>query len=439
MKNKTFVGFLLIVLFVGFWLSQRPALVQQAYEQGVANVIDAGNMQNNTVANAQKDSSANTAIVVGDALSIILVVGGVAVFGFSHAKKQGLLLLLLVLIMPMVAACAKTKSIVEIEAHQTAFLIPMSASAEQTKFDSVDYLEAQKVPASRFEINREWVSEGNMPWQGDFRDSVRLIIIDRQPVTRNWMVNPDVGQGSVDEAFYVSSKDSIEFNVGVVSTARIDPENAATYLFYYSTRPLSTVMDENIRGYIQSELSREVAKLTYKEAEEQKDELFVTLKETTTQYFKKFGVTIESLGSIGGFDPVSDEIQAALNSEFNRESQLEEVKVQATAAAVENEEMLSRANAQATATVIAGQAGAEALAAKAEVLAANPGLVAYTYAESYSGAMPNILFIGGEKDGTGYPFQFLLEGQGTGVIPTFMPANPVATSTPVEIVPTPGS
>ena len=55
----------------------------------------------------------------------------------------------------------------------------------------------------------------------------------------------------------VESKDSIGFAIGVNITAMIQEEDASKFLYYYAGAPLSTVIDNNVRGMVSSILSEE--------------------------------------------------------------------------------------------------------------------------------------------------------------------------------------
>src|SRR6478735_813904 len=77
---------------------------------------------------------------------------------------------------------------VEIDTSETGFLIPLEGdSQEQVKFQSEDYLKQHKVAAKRVQITHRWSQEGRMPINGQWIPMVRLIKVNRSPVTREWM------------------------------------------------------------------------------------------------------------------------------------------------------------------------------------------------------------------------------------------------------------
>ena len=105
-------------------------------------------------------------------------------------RKLAMLCLLLVGIMFSLIGCRKpydTPEFVTIEASQTAFLIPLVGdSSDQASFESEEMLEQAKVATKEIQIPHRWVQTGRKNWQGDWRPSAKLIVVERKPVSRSW-------------------------------------------------------------------------------------------------------------------------------------------------------------------------------------------------------------------------------------------------------------
>src|SRR5207248_1101118 len=72
----------------------------------------------------------------------------------------------------------------EIDTSETGFLIPLEGdSVSQAKFQSEDYLKQRKVAAKRVQITHRWSQEGRLPDSGRWIPIVRLIKVNRSPVT----------------------------------------------------------------------------------------------------------------------------------------------------------------------------------------------------------------------------------------------------------------
>jgi len=74
---------------------------------------------------------------------------------------------------------------VEIDTSETGFLIPLEGdSTEQVKFQSEDYLKQHKVATKRVQITHRWSQEGAGRLMASGSPTVRLVKVNRSPVTR---------------------------------------------------------------------------------------------------------------------------------------------------------------------------------------------------------------------------------------------------------------
>src|SRR5262245_22627054 len=76
---------------------------------------------------------------------------------------------------------------IDVDSSESAFLIPLEGNASnQSAFQSVKYLEEKKVATKRVQIPHQWRQTGYMPRDGQYVGTVRLVKVDRRPITREW-------------------------------------------------------------------------------------------------------------------------------------------------------------------------------------------------------------------------------------------------------------
>lgn len=255
------------------------------------------------------------------------------------SKKLGLASVFLLTSITL-AGCIKPydkPSFVEIEPNQTAFVIPLEGdTTEQGQFQSQAFLESAQVATKRIQIPHRWVQLKRWEWQGEWKDTVRVIVVDRYPATRQWADN---------EAFVGESKDSIKFNQGLSATAQILEEDAAAFLYQYAGRELEEVMNKEIRSKIGSVLLEQYSKKTIEEIRGDKSAVIKAVREEVEPYFKERGITLSNIGYIGDLKYLDPAIQQAINKKFNAE---EEQKAQS----IINDTEVAKAKAEAQANSI---------------------------------------------------------------------------------------
>lgn len=336
------------------------------------------------------------------------------------------------------AGCAARSDIKTVEANQTAFLIPVSGdAAQQVQLQSIDFLKKRQLAVKQVVIPYEWKSTGGLfGATGDWYPTLRLAVVDRTLVTREWTKSAQTGTTTSDQAFGVESSESIDFKIGATCTAIITEEDAAAYLYYYGSKPLSEVMDQNVRGYIQQELFNEFGSRPLVQGQTDKRTIFQSVSTRLATNFKDKGITILSFGGSEGMTYTDPKIQAAINQNYAVQQQIIQAQAAATAQSYANVQLsqqqimqaqaagtaqgyanvqlVALANAQATATVIAGDAQAKIMQENGQILAQYPGLTGYTIAQKSNGQVPQFLVMGSGSQSGALPFSFLIE-QGTPV------------------------
>lgn len=265
-------------------------------------------------------------------------------------KKIIAMLLTLVMCCTMFTGCVKPydkPEFVTIEPHQTAFLIPLIGdTGNQASFESEAMLREAKVAAKEIQIPHRWVQTGRFHWRGEYRDTMALIVVDRSPVTREWSSSKDVGTSAVNQAIYAESSESIGFSAGMNCSAQIYSEDdAAKFLYCYNNKPLSEIMDTEIRARVESKFVEECASRTLNDILIEKEEIMSTVRNDVTTYFIERGITITVLGMKDGLEYDDPSIQSSINDKFSSEMKL-------TTQENENQRIISEAEAKAEANRI---------------------------------------------------------------------------------------
>lgn len=271
-------------------------------------------------------SSYVTAKAVRESVIEVMIVGIWILFAFAiwiaplvnliRRERYGSLVIFAGLLSVM-TSCAPVKIIdyVDIKSNETAWAIPLDAMSRegQVKFNSVAFLNQKKVPMKRIMIDKVPRKTGRFYWDVEWIPSVNVITVDRSLVTREWTSN---SKKEVKQGIDVVTQDSVGLEVGLTITASIDEDEASTYLYYHGARPLAQVLDENVRSYAVSELTREYSNRDLTAAQKDGDTIYKDLFTSASAMFKAKGVTIQYLGNQGGLEYKSERVQASINERY---------------------------------------------------------------------------------------------------------------------------
>lgn len=269
-----------------------------------------------------------------------------------NIKKLMILSLMIIFVMALTTGCVKPyhKPVFEeIQSHESAFLVPLEGdTTNQASLKSEEFYKKNLIAQKRIEIPYKWVKTGRFYWQGEYMPTMRLIKVDRSPVTREWTADPTTGTSTRNQGFEAESADSIGFITGISCTAQIEKEDAPKFLYRYNGRSLASIMDSEIRNKIGSKLVELYSKMTIEEIRVNKAEVIQKVREEIIPYFKERGITITNIGYIGQLTYLDKEIQRAINDKFVAEKaqQTQEIK---------NQTEIERAKAEAEAVRIRKQ------------------------------------------------------------------------------------
>lgn len=302
-------------------------------------------------------------------------------------KKLLAILLTVVMCCTMFTGCLFRKpydkpEFVTIEPSQTAFLIPLVGdTSNQASFESEEMLLNAKVPTKEIQIPHRWVQTGRKNYQGEWRPSATLIVVERKPVSRSWE-SGDSAATSANKAIFGETSDAIGIYVGMNCSAQIEEVDAAKFLYRYNNTPLSTVIDTDIKKMVEDEFNMECGKYESGELHENKTKIMDAVKKNVTEYFKEYGITITVLGLKEGISFENASIQQALDKKYASE---QELIIQQN----KNAANIAKAEAEAQAIIIAAEAEAKANQLLSESL--NDKLLKQQYYDKWDGKLPNVM------------------------------------------------
>ena len=233
---------------------------------------------------------------------------------------------------------------VVIEPSQTAFLVPLIGdTTNQENFESEEMLNELKVATKEIQIPHRWVQTKRWGWQGEYKPSSRVIVVERKPETREW-----INDGAINNGIQAKTKDDIKFTVNLACTAQIDEANAARFLYRYNNKALAEIMDDEVKTKITSAVVGECAKYNQNELSSNTEAIMEKVSENVIPYFEERGITITALGLTGDF-VYSDSVQKSIDQRFQAEKEAEsqEIKNQQEVANAEAEVKIAQMEAQA--------------------------------------------------------------------------------------------
>lgn len=267
-----------------------------------------------------------------------------------------------------------------ISPSQTAFLVPLVGdTAEQGAFDSEELLLETKVATKEIQIPHRWVQTGRWDWNGEWKPSATLIVVERKPVSRSW--ESGVSTETSSRAIFGETSDAIGVYVGMNCTAMIEEADAAKFLYRYNNTPLETIIDNDIKKMVEGEFNSATGDFKSTELHDHKNEIIKRIRDEVIPYFKEYGITITVLGFKEGISFENKEIQDALDAKFASEQDL---VIQQN----KNEAAIAKAQADAEAIIIAAEAQAEANRLLSNSI--TDEILEKMYYEKWNGVLPSV-------------------------------------------------
>ena len=226
---------------------------------------------------------------------------------------------------------------ITIKPNQTAFLIPMQGANKSTQgqFDSIAYLDANKVATKRIQIPHVVLEKattlGNNFAADQYIPSAELYIVNREPYTRMWTKDAERGTSKNNEGTYVETCESINIDFGTVIAAEISPTNAALYMYHFGVsdnlnqgddanfpsvvyaRNLNDIMDTVVFNDAHRMLANEFGKRTFRECISQKSDIIKSVEQQLKDTYAPLGITIRYFGLASQLN-FADELQKSVNN-----------------------------------------------------------------------------------------------------------------------------
>jgi hypothetical protein len=255
----------------------------------------------------------------------------------------------------------------EVDSSESAFLIPLEGdTANQAALQSVEFLKEKKVAAKRVQITHRWNQTGFMPRSGQWIPTVRLIKVDRRPVTREWTKSPKTGTSVRDEAIAGESRDSVGFSIGMGCTANIPEDLAAVYLYSYPSKSLSEMMDTEVRNRVHQVIAEKAGEYDLFDLPAKKNDIMKAVREDVLPFFKAKGIEITTLAMLGGLTFDNPEVQKAIDDAAKSAQMKVAAEAKRAAQEVENKTLLLAAEGKAAAAKRDAQSRVEVEMVKVE-------------------------------------------------------------------------
>lgn len=239
---------------------------------------------------------------------------------------------------------------IEIDTSESAFLIPLEGdTGNQASFQSVKFLEEKKVAAKRVQITHRWQQTGYWPRSGKFIGTVRLVKVDRRPITREWTRSHKTGTSERDEAISAESKDSVNFTMGISVTANIPEEFTAVFLYSYPSKSLAEMLDMEVRARIHQIIAEEAGTYSVFELPAKKNDMMKAVRDDVIPFFKRKGIEITTLAMVGGLAFENVEIQRAIDDVAKAGQMKVGAEAKRASQEVENKTLLLAADGKAAA------------------------------------------------------------------------------------------
>lgn len=264
-------------------------------------------------------------------------------------------------------------------ANETMFVIPLQGEnkSNQAQFNSAAYYTEKKVATKEFLVPHRWLQEGRWEVDGRWIPTVKVIKVDRTPVTVQFVVDDKTKTKGDADAIWIESADSVGFSTGFSVSAMVKEENSPTFLYRYQATSLKAVVATEVRARIQKVAAEFAATWPLDSLRAKKNDMIQSIQADAIAFFEERGITITTIGMFGGMTYENPKIQEAIDGVFVNQQAKE------TAAALlaaqkdinaksesanqqERQNIMTIAQGQSEATRLRAQAEADAVRMKAE-------------------------------------------------------------------------
>jgi hypothetical protein len=234
---------------------------------------------------------------------------------------------------------------VQIAPNHSVFWVPSvgDTATNQSEYDSEAFFNKKKIAARLFEIPHHKLqgSNGKGVFSGAdyFVPDGRLFIVNRSPITREWVAGKK-GTSTADESFPCQSKEGINIRAGVSIGISVTEQQAARYLYnfgvqqtkesesvkfvedkdnifqsVYFGRSLDDVADRVVHKRVQTLVCNEIGLRTFDKANEEMIPMMKIIETAVKDYLEADGIRLDFIGFADtfGFD---QQIQNVINNYY---------------------------------------------------------------------------------------------------------------------------
>ena len=220
--------------------------------------------------------------------------------------------------------------------NESAFFIPDVGDnkSSQASFGSEQYLSEKKIAAKRFEIPHTKLPNSGV-WSNFYVPAGRLIIVDRTPVSREWVKQPHRGTDKSDQSFPCQSSEGLDITVGIAIGASVYEENAAKFLFRFGVNPpngdrndpnviftsvyygksLAQVMDGPVRSRVQSLVCDQMTSRTLDDNNRDAAKIMEDIQKKVGDYMTSVGIVLDFIGWADTFN-FDNAVQASIDRKY---------------------------------------------------------------------------------------------------------------------------
>jgi hypothetical protein len=244
------------------------------------------------------------------------------------------------------AETADRTEVVQIAPNHSVFWVPSvgDTAANQSEYDSEAFFNKKKIAARLFEIPHHKLAGSNgksllSGWDYFVPDG-RLFIVNRSPITREWVAGKNKGTSQSDESFPCQSKEGINIRAGVSIGVSVTEQQAARYLYNFGVqqpkesesvkfvedkdnifqsvffgRSLDDVADRVVHKRVQTLVCNEIGLRTFDKANEEMIPMMKIIETAVREYLEADGIRLDFIGFADtfGFDP---QIQTVINNYY---------------------------------------------------------------------------------------------------------------------------
>jgi hypothetical protein len=220
--------------------------------------------------------------------------------------------------------------------NESAFYVPDVGDnkSSQASFGSEAYLSEKKIAAKRFTVPHTKLDNSGL-WSNFYVPAGRLIIVDRTPVSREWVKQPHRGTDKTDQSFPCQSSEGLDVTVGIAVGASVYEENAAKFLFRFGVNPpngdrndpnviftsvyygksLAQVMDGPVRSRIQSLVCDEMTSRSLDQNNKDAAKIMESVQKKVSDYMLSVGMTLDFIGWADTFN-FDHSVQASIDRRY---------------------------------------------------------------------------------------------------------------------------